>query len=379
MGEFPIYLDNQATTPVDPRSLEAMLPYFTENFGNPHSDGHPYGWRANADLELNREYVSQLIGADPREVIFTSGATESCNLALRGIAKPPPNSRRKIVTLATEHSCVLETCAALEKVGFEVVVLPVKSDGIVDLDVIRHSVDDQTLVVSVMIANNETGVIQPIKEIVEISRRSGAITHSDATQAVGKIPVNVRDLDIDLLSFSAHKLYGPKGIGALFLRWDSFSKIKPIISGGGQEGGLRPGTVPVPLTVGFGEACRIASVEMQEDIKHTGRLSKLLYNLLCENQPNLRLFGHPAKRLPGNLNIGFPGFSGDEIIDRIGDQIALSTGSACSSGTVKISHVISALEKNDEIANTAIRISIGRFNTEKEIRNAAKTLVNATS
>ena len=378
MGESPIYLDNQATTPADPRIVEAMLPYFTEMFGNPHSDGHPYGWQANTVVEHSRTKVGQLISADSREIVFTSGATESCNLALRGIAKTPSNARRKIVTLATEHACVLETCMSLQEEGFDIKVLPVRSDGIVDLDVVRSAVDDQTLVVSVMIANNEIGVIQPVKEIVEICRKNGAFTHSDATQAVGKIPVNVRSLDIDFLSFSAHKLYGPKGIGALFVNWNSLKRVRPIVTGGGQEGGLRPGTVAVPLAVGFGEACRIASVEMKNDIKHTGKLTKLLYKLLVENRPNIRLFGHPTNRLPGNLNIGFPGVPGDELIERVGERIAMSTGSACSSVSVKTSHVISALGIGDEISNTALRVSIGRFNIESEIRSAAQILVKAT-
>ena len=377
MGDSPIYLDNQATTPVDPRIVQAMLPYFTELFGNPHSDGHPYGWQANAIVEQSRAMVGQLIGADSREIVFTSGATESCNLALRGIANASSETRRKIVTLATEHSCVLETCEALREEGFDIVILPVKPDGIVDLDVVRDAVDDRTLIVSVMIANNEIGVIQPVKEIVEICRKNGVFTHSDATQAVGKIPVDVRSLDIDFLSFSAHKLYGPKGIGALFVNWNRFKNVKPIVTGGGQERGLRPGTVAVPLVVGFGEACRISSEEMTDDIEHTIKLKNLLYDLLVESIPDIHLFGHPVNRLPGNLNIGFPEFSGDEVIDRVGEQIAMSTGSACSSVSVKASHVISALGVDDEIANTALRLSIGRFNTETEIRNAAKTLVNA--
>ena len=356
MKEQPIYLDNQATTPVDPRVLQAMIPYFAEDFGNPHSDGHCFGWKANNSLERSRTLVAELIRADAREMVFTSGATESCNMVLRGIVKRNPTERRRIVTVATEHACVLETCAALEGDGFEVVVLPVQQDGILDLNVVRDAVNAQTLIVSVMLANNEIGVLQPIQGIAEICRQAGAYMHTDATQAVGKIPVDVRVLNVDFMSFSAHKFYGPKGIGALYTRWGQAAALHPLTTGGGQEGGLRPGTIAVPLAVGFAEASRIARCELHNDMAHTGHLAEALYDMLREKMPGVQLFGHPSQRLPGNLNIGFPGISGDDIVDRVGDYLAISTGSACSSTVSETSHVLKALNPGDETVQSGIRI-----------------------
>ena len=377
MKEQPIYLDNQATTPVDPRVLQAMIPYFAEDFGNPHSDGHSFGWEANNSLERSRTLVAALIGADAREIVFTSGATESCNMVLRGIAKRNPTERRRIVTVATEHACVLETCAALEDEGFEVVVLPVQQDGILDLNVVRDVVSAQTLIVSVMLANNEIGVLQPIRDISEICRQVGAYMHTDATQAVGKIPVDVRALNVDFMSFSAHKFYGPKGIGALYIRWGQAAALRPLTTGGGQEGGLRPGTVAVPLVVGLGEASRIAQCELYKDMEHTGHLAGILYDLLRKRVPDVQLFGHSSQRLPGNLNIGFPGISGDDVVDQVSNRLAISTGSACSSTVSKSSHVIQALNLEQYIAESAIRISIGRFNAETEIMRSAEILTEA--
>ena len=377
MKERPIYLDNQATTPVDPRVLQAMIPYFAEDFGNPHSDGHCFGWEAHSALERSRALVAALIGVDTREIVFTSGATESCNMVLRGIAKKNANERRRIVTVATEHACVLETCAAIEGDGFEVVALPVKRDGIVDLGVVREAVNAQTLIVSVMLANNEIGVLQPLQDIADICRQAGVYVHTDATQAVGKIPVDARTLNVDFMSFSAHKFYGPKGIGALYVRWGQAATLHPLIAGGGQEGGLRPGTVAVPLAVGFGEASRIARCELHKDMARTGRLARNLYDMLRKKGPGMQLFGHPDRRLPGNLSIGFPGVTGNDIVDRVGDRLAISTGSACSSATSKASHVIEALNLDQEDAHNAIRISVGRFNTEREIRSSAEILTEA--
>ncbi len=376
MKERPIYLDNQATTPVDPRVLQAMIPYFVEDFGNPHSDSHSFGWEANGALEQSRALVANLVGADAREVVFTSGATESCNMVLRGVAGKNPNRRQRIVTVATEHACILETCAALEDDGFEVVILPVQSDGTVDLDSVRGAVNPQTLIVSVMLANNEIGVLQPIRDIAEICRQVGAYMHTDATQAVGKIPVDVRSLNVDFMSFSAHKFYGPKGIGALYIRWSQAAALHPLTSGGGQEGGLRPGTVAVPLAVGFGEASRIAQCEMHKDMAHTGHLTGILYDMLRKRFPGVQLFGHPSQRLPGNLNIGFPGIRGDDIVEQVGDRLAISTGSACSSASARASHVLEALNLGHETVQSGIRISIGRFNQKKEIRKAADILID---
>ena len=377
MKERPIYLDNQATTPVDPRVLQAMIPYFAEDFGNPHSDGHSFGWEANNSLERSRTLVAALIGVDAREIVFTSGATESCNLVLRGIAKRSPTERRRIVTVATEHACVLETCAALEDEGFEVVVLPVQQDGTLDLNVVRDVVNAKTLIVSVMLANNEIGVLQPIQSIAEICQQVGAYMHTDATQAVGKIPVDVRALNVDFMSFSAHKFYGPKGIGALYTRWGQAAALHPLATGGGQEGGLRPGTVAVPLAVGFGEASRIARCELHNDMAHTGHLAEILYDLLRKRIPDVQLFGHSSQRLPGNLNIGFPGISGGDVVDQVGNRLAISTGSACSSTVSKSSHVIQALNLDQYVAESAFRISIGRFNTEAEIIRSVEILTEA--
>ena len=377
MNDQPIYLDNQATTPIDPLVLEAMLPYFTEDFGNPHSDSHPFGWKAGNALEQSRALVASLIGADAREIVFTSGATESCNIALRGIANRKPKERRRIVTVATEHACVIETCLALRDDGFEVIILPVQRDGIVDLDVVREAVDPQTLIVSVMIANNEIGVLQPVGDIAKICREAGAYLHTDATQAVGKILVDVHSFDVDFMSFSAHKFYGPKGIGALYVRWNNYATLQPLTTGGGQERGLRPGTVAVPLAVGFGEASRIAERELKRDMKHTGQLAKMLYAVLRDRIPGIQLFGHPFHRLPGNLSIGFPNISGEEVVARVDEYLALSTGSACASVSVKVSHVLKALDLGDNVANSGVRISIGRFNQEKEIQKAADILIEA--
>ncbi len=376
----PIYLDNQATTPVDPRVIEIMHPYFTQEFGNPHSDSHLYGWEANKALEKSRRLVAHLIGADSREIIFTSGATESCNIAIRGMAyKQKTSKRKKIITLVTEHSCVLETSKALQKEGFQSLTLPVQKDGQLDLNLLREVVDNKTLLVSVMLGNNEIGVIQPLQEIVEICRKAGAYSHTDATQAVGKIPVNVRELQVDFLSFSAHKYYGPKGIGGLYIRWGCAATLQPLMTGGGQERGIRPGTVPLSLSVGFGEASRIVDNDFERDRAHITHLAHKLYATLKKNIPKIRLFGHPEKRLPGSLNIAFPYLSGEQIIERVGSQLALSTGSACSSIESKPSHVLQALGLTDEEANSGVRISIGRFNTEEEIREAAKVLIEAAS
>ncbi len=355
-----------------------MLPYFTEDFGNPHSDSHPYGWQAANALERSRALVSGLISADMREIMFTSGATESCNIALRGIAGRNPEGREKIITVSTEHACILETCKALQTEGFEIVYLPVNSDGLVDLDMVRKAVDKKTLLVSVMLANNEIGVIQPVRDIARICQQAGVYMHSDATQAVGKIPVDVHALGVDFMSFSAHKFYGPKGMGALYVRWNNISVLQPLTTGGSQENGLRPGTVAVPLAVGFGEASRIAFNETKRDMAHTSRLTAMLYARLRDRVPEIRLFGHPKQRLPGNLNLGFPGFSGEDIVNRVSDHLAISTGSACSSSTAKVSHVLEALHLDRETANSAVRISVGRFNTEEEVKQAVEILIAVT-
>ena len=378
MGNKVIYLDNQATTPVDPLVLDAMRPYFSEEYGNPHSSGHAYGWNADTAVNQARQHVARLVGADAREIIFTSGATESCNLALRGVAgaeeKNSDNSRRRIVTTAIEHPCVLETCDDLKRNGWDVVIVGVNPDGLVDMNELHSAVDEQTLIVSVMAANNEIGVIQPIEEIGEICQAKGAYLHTDATQAAGKVPIDVRKWNVDLMSLSGHKIYAPKGIGVLYVRWQPTVKIKPLITGGGQERGLRPGTTPVAQVVGLGEACRIAGESREMESAMIRKLTEKLRIKLFEMCPDAVLYGHWEKRVPGNINISFPGFSGEEIVASVGDQVAISTGSACSSIKVEPSHVILALGVGAEAAQSALRISVGRFNTEGDIDRALQVL-----
>ncbi len=373
----PIYLDNQSTTPADPRVVEAMLPYFTHEFGNPHSDAHVYAWETNATLEKSRNIIANLINADQREIVFTSGATESCNLAIRGLANKRTNTRNKIVTVATEHPCVLETCKSLQERQHKLSILPVQNDGIIDLELLEKVIDEQTLLLSVMLANNEIGVIQPLEKIAAICHKFGVFVHTDATQAVGKMPVNIRKLDVDFMSFSPHKYYGPKGIGALYMRYEHASNVQPLFSGGGQEGGFRPGTVALALVAGFAKASSIALKELDKDMEHIEKLTDMLYITLKNNLPELRLHGHKKKRLVGNLNIAFPDISGSEIIERVSDQIAISTGSACSSEAAKPSHVLEALGLKAEEAEAGIRMSVGRFNTEEEIQKAAEVLIDA--
>lgn len=373
MGERLIYLDNQATTPVDPRVTEAMRPYFFEDFGNPHSSGHVFGWNADAAVTHARENAANLIRADAREIIFTSGATESCNLAIRGVVAAAKNSdetRNKIITTAIEHPCVIETCDELKRDGCNVITVGVDSDGLINIDELYSKVDEQTLLVSVMAVNNEIGVIQPMAEIGKICQSTGAYFHTDATQAAGKIPIDVREWNVDLLSLSGHKMYAPKGIGLLYVRWRPAVKIKPLITGGGQERGIRPGTIPVAQVVGLGEACRISGESMDEELSVIGQLTDKLRLKLSEIYPDAVVFGHREKRVPGNINIGFPGFSGDEIIESLGNRIAMSTGSACSSVKSEPSHVLLAIGASAVAAQSAIRISVGRFNTEKDIDDA---------
>ena len=373
MGERLIYLDNQATTPVDPKVTEAMWPYFFEEFGNPHSSGHAYGWNADAAVNRARENAANLIRADAREIIFTSGATESCNLAIRGVVAAAKNSdetRNKIITTAIEHPCVIETCDDLKRDGWNVIIVGVDSDGLIDMDELYSEVDEKTLIVSVMAVNNEIGVIQPISEIGKICQSKGAYFHTDATQAAGKIPIDVKEWNVDLLSLSGHKMYAPKGIGLLYVRWRPSVRIKPLVTGGGQERGIRPGTIPVAQVVGLGEACRISVETMEKESKAIRKLTDKLRNKLLEIYPDAVIFGHLNKRVPGNINIGFLGFSADDIIESLGDNIAMSTGSACSSVKSVPSHVVLALGTSTEAAQSAIRISVGRFNTKNDIDDA---------
>ncbi len=370
-----IYLDNQSTTPIDPRVQQAMLPYIVTEFGNPHSNEHIFGRRAREAVEDAREKIAQLINADPREIILTSGATESCNLAIQGVAGKASKARNKVITAATEHSCVLETCKALRRKGHEVVVLPVKSDGLIDLGVLEKEIDDKTILVSIMLANNEIGVIQPLAKIAEVCRKYGALFHSDATQAVGKIPVDVDNPEIDFMSFSAHKLYGPKGVGALYARWDKQTKIEAILHGGQQEGGIRSGTIPTFLVAGFGEACEIVENELEEDIEHTRALTKRIFEGLKNCIPDLGVVGSTKMRLPGNLSVSFPNMTGADLVAHLGEKIAISTGSACKSGNIDSSHVLKALNISEVIAYNTVRISPGRFNTIDEIDVAVAAIL----
>ena len=369
MKSMPVYLDYQATTPIDPRVRDAMIPFLGEHFGNPHSSDHAFGWEAASTVRDARAKVAEFINADDDEIVFTSGATESCNLAIRGAATCAGTGKRnRIVTVSTEHPAVFETVMDLSRQGYEAVVLPVDSYGIIDLVDLDNVLNEQTLIVSVMIANNEIGVLQPIDEIVSRCRAVGALFHTDAAQAAGRIPIDVEHWDVDLLSLSAHKMYGPKGVGALFARADV--PLHPMMAGGGQERGLRSGTLAPALVAGFGLACELALEEQDQDNRRLADLTARLLGRLRENCPGLRLFGHPELRLPGSLSIGFPGFPAEQVIRNIAGQVAVSSGSACASATSEPSRVLLALGVPPEIAATAIRISLGRFTTEADIEIA---------
>ena len=380
----PVYLDNQATTRVDPRVLEAMLPFFTEHFGNPHSTSHSYGHVAAAAVEEARGEIAALIHADPREIIFTSGATEANNLAIKGAAhfsraySQAGRSRDHIVTLTTEHKCVLESCAQLEREGFAVTYVPVEPSGLVALDKLEAALTEHTLLVSVLAAHNEIGVIQPLAEIGALCRARGVLFHTDAAQAAGKIPLDVEAMHIDLMSISGHKLYGPKGIGVLYVRRRPRVRLLPLIDGGGQERGLRSGTLPTPLCVGLGRAAAIAAQEMPDEALRLRQLRDRLHQGLSRRVSGLTLNGDAERRLPGNLNLSFPGIEAPSLIEAC-PAIAISTGSACTSAKVEPSYVLRALGLPDPVANSAIRIGIGRFNTAAEVDFAIDALAAAAA
>ena len=373
-NDQPIYLDYQATTPLDPRVLEAMMPYFTHQFGNPHSRSHSYGWEAEEGVEKARGQVAKLIGADEKEVIFTSGATESNNLAIRGVAEFYKDRKNHIVTTVTEHKCVLDTCRHLEQSGFEVTYLPVQKNGLIDLDALRAAVTDKTVVVSVMAVNNEIGVIQPLAEIGKICREKKAFFHTDAAQAVGKIPLDVEAMNIDLMSISGHKIYGPKGIGALYVRRKPRVRLVPLIVGGGQERGFRSGTLPTPLCVGLGEAAEIAMKEMDGEAKRLAKLQARLLKGLQDRLPEIFVNGDLEHRIPGNLNISFAYVEGESLMMGI-KNLAVSSGSACTSASLEPSYVLRALGVEEELAHTSLRIGLGRFTTEHEVDTAVEELV----
>lgn len=375
----PVYLDNQATTPCDPRVVAAMLPLFTEAFGNPHSAEHTLGRAAEDAVEHARAQVAALIGADPREIVFTSGATESNNLAIKGAARfsaSVGDPRRRLVTLATEHKCVLESVADLAAEGFEAVVLPVRPDGLLDPDALRTALAVPTLLVSVMAVNNETGVVQDIAAAAAIAHDAGTLFHTDAAQAAGKMALDVAAQGIDLLSISGHKLYGPKGVGALYVRRRPRVRLAPLLSGGGQERGLRAGTLPAPLLVGLGEACRIAAVEMAEDAARIAALRERLLDGLKAGVPGLVQNAASAPRIAGSLNLTFPAASARQLMAACPD-LCVSTGSACSSAEIAPSYVLRALGLDAARAARTLRIGIGRFTSPADIDFAVAALAAA--
>lgn len=370
--KLPVYLDYQSTTPIDPRVIEKMTDVMKNDFGNPHSRSHEYGWRAEEITEIARENVADLIGANKKEIFFTSGATESNNIAIKGVAKFYAPKKNHIITLATEHKCVINSARDLEQEGFDVTFLKVQKNGLVDLEELKKAITDKTSIISVMAVNNEIGVIQPIKEIGAICREKGIFFHTDAAQAFGKIPLNVDEMNIDLMSISGHKIYGPKGIGAIYIRRKPRVRIKALMSGGGQERGIRSGTLPTSAVAGLGEAAKIAKEEMQKDHDHIKKLSDKFYKAIMEI-PSIFLNGDTDQRYPGNLNLSFAGIEGESMIMAIKD-LAVSSGSACTSASLEPSYVLHALGVNEDLAHTSIRFGIGRFTTEEEIDFAIKTV-----
>jgi cysteine desulfurase len=368
---LPVYLDHHATTPLDPRVLEAMLPYLTERFGNPHSAQHAYGWAAEQGVERARAQLAGLIGARPEEIVFTSGATEANNLAIRGVAARA-GDRRHVVTCATEHPCVLETCRALRRDTFDVSELPVQPDGLLDLDRLCAALRPDTALVSIMTANHEIGVLQPLAEIGKLCRERGILLHTDAAQAAGRVPLDVAALGVDLMSLSAHKLYGPKGIGALYVRRGL--RLAPLLAGGSQERGLRPGTLPTPLCVGFGTACALTQAEMDAEAARVRALRDRLYEGLRRALPEIRLNGAAEPRLANNVNLCLPGVDAEDLLAGL-PELALSTGAACASATQEPSPVLRALGLSDEDIQGSMRIGLGRTSTAAEVEFAIERIV----
>ncbi|MDJ0579377.1 IscS subfamily cysteine desulfurase [Crocosphaera sp.] len=367
MSQRPIYLDNHATTPIDKRVLEAMLPYFTEHFGNPSSINHLYGWEAEAAVKKARETIANAINCSPEEIFFTSGATEANNLAIKGVAEAYFSQGQHIITVESEHRAVLDPCKYLEKLGFKITYLPVQKDGIVDLELLEKSIRPETILISVMAANNEIGVLQPLKEIGEICQKNDVLFHSDAAQAIGKIPLDVKEMNIHLLSLTAHKIYGPKGIGALYIRRrDPRVHIAPQLHGGGQEKEIRSGTLYTPQIVGFGKAIELALEELETENKRQSELRNRLQKQLLSLE-GIHLNGHPTQRLPGNLNVSIEGVDGAALLLALQSTVALSSGSACTSTTTKPSHVLKALGHSDKLAYSSLRFGLGRFTTSQEI------------
>jgi cysteine desulfurase len=377
--KLPIYMDNHATTPMDPRVLEEMLPYFMEKFGNAASRNHAFGWAAEEGVETARERIAKLVGATTKEIIFTSGATESDNLAIKGVAEMYKEKGNHIITAVTEHKAVLDTCKRLEKYGYRVTYLPVQKDGQIDLDDLKRAMDDKTILVTIMAANNEIGVLQPWVEIGKLCHERGVIFHTDATQAVGKVPIDVNKHNIDVMSISAHKMYGPKGVGALYVRRKNPRvQLSALIDGGGHERGMRSGTLNVPGIVGLGKACAICNEEMPKESAYLAGLRNRLRDNIMSRLDETYINGSMEHRLPANLNISFAYVEGESLLMGIND-IAVSSGSACTSATLEPSYVLKALGAGDDLAHSSIRFGIGRFNTEAEVDYVADRVVETVT
>ncbi len=375
MSQRPIYLDAHATTPMDRRVLEAMLPYFTESFGNPATNTHVYGWEASAAVKHAREVIAETINATPEEIVFTSGATEANNLAIKGVAEAYFNRGKHIITVVTEHRAVLDPCAYLETLGFEITYLPVQANGLLDLQKLEAAIREDTILVSVMAANNEIGVLQPLAKIGEICHSRGVLFHTDAAQAIAKIPLDVNGMKIDLMSLTAHKIYGPKGIGALYVRRrDPRVKLASQLHGGGQERGRRSGTLYTPQIVGFAKALEIGVADMESESERLLQLKKQLWSMF-EPINGIHLNGDFAQSLPGNLNLSIEGVNGSALLLGLQSTVALSSGSACSSESTAPSHVLTALRRDEKLAHASLRFGIGRFNTPEEIELAGKMAI----
>ncbi len=378
--KFPIYLDNHSTTRTDPRVLEVMLPYFTEKYGNAASRNHAFGWEAEEATEHARQQIARLIHADPKEIIFTSGATESNNLALKGAMEMYKEKGDHIITSSTEHRAVLDTAKSLEaKKGLKVTYLAVDKSGMVSPDALRNAITDKTILISIMLANNEIGTINPISEIGKIAKEKGILFHCDATQGVGKIPVDVHAMGIDLMSFTSHKLYGPKGVGALYVRKKAPRvRLAPLIEGGGHERGMRSGTLPVPLIVGFAKACELCEAEMESEAVRLSAMRDRLQAGITKELEEVYLNGHPTQRLPHNLNLSFAYVEGESLLMGL-KEIALSSGSACTSATLEPSYVLRALGVGSDLAHSSIRFGLGRFNSEEEIDYTTKRIIEVVN
>jgi cysteine desulfurase len=379
MVKLPIYLDNNSTTRTDPRVLEAMLPFFTERYGNAASRHHAFGWQAKEAVDQAREQVAALVGASAREIVFTSGATESNNLVLKGVAAMVRRQGNHFITAATEHKAVLDPCKRLEREGFRVTFLPVDQFGRVTPQQVAEALTEETILVSIMAANNEIGTLQPIREIGQLCKQRGVLFHTDAVQAAGTVPLDVEEMGIDLLSLSAHKMYGPKGVGALYVRRrDPRVRLEPLFDGGGHEGGLRSGTLPVPNAVGFGKACELSQQDMTSEAERLVALRERLRQGIMEQLDEVYLNGHPTERLPGNLNLSFAHVQGEALMMAMRD-VAISSGSACTSASLEPSYVLRALGVSDELAHSSIRFGLGRFNTAEEMEFVIAEVVRAVT